>query len=69
MPDEPVPLLGEKQYEVVGRNVTLASATGEKHEVGTTLALNLTAEQEAFYVDGGHLKVVAAKGGGKGKEE
>jgi hypothetical protein len=63
MPDEPVPLLGEKEYEVVGPHAVHGAKTGEK------VTLNLSAEQESFYVEGGHLKVVAAKGGTTKKEE
>ena len=57
MPDEPIPTLGEREYEVVGRNSVHGAKTGEK------VTLDLTAEQEDYYVNGGHLKVVAKKGG------
>jgi hypothetical protein len=56
MPDAPVPTLGKKEYEVVGRNAVFGAKTGE------TLTLDLTEEQEQFYLNGGHLKVTAKKG-------
>lgn len=57
MPDEPVPTLGEKEYQVVGPRTVLGNEPGAKFKA------DLTAEQESFYVDGGHLKVVEKKGG------
>lgn len=57
MPDEPVPTLGEKEYEVAGAHAVLGNEPGSKFKA------DLTAEQESFYVDGGHLKVAEKKGG------
>ena len=60
MPDEPIPTLGRKTYVVVGPHEVHGTKNGE------TVELDLTAEQEAFYVNGGHLAV--AKTGKKAKE-
>lgn len=51
MPDAPPELLGEKEYKVVGPHPVWGT------EPGGVISLNLTAEQEDFYVGGGHLKV------------
>lgn len=56
MPDEPVPTLGKKTYEVVGRNAVEGVATGG------TLTLDLTQEQHDYYVNGGFLKVAKTTG-------
>lgn len=57
MPDAPPELLGEKEYKVVGPRAVFGYPPGQ------TATLNLTQEQETYYVNAGHLKVTAKKGG------
>lgn len=61
MPDAPVETF-ERTVKVVGRNAVMGHATGE------TFTATLTAEQEQFYVTGGHLEVVGALTGRKREE-
>lgn len=62
MPDAPVPTLGKKQYEVIGPHAVHGT------DPGGTVTLDLTAEQEQFYLDGGHLKIVAKQSDATKKE-
>lgn len=55
MPDEPVPTLGKTEYKVVGPHAVFGAKPGD------TVTLDLTAEQEAFYVNAGHLKATTQK--------
>lgn len=53
MPDPPVEQF-DRTMKVIGRNAVRGHATGE------TFSDKFTAEQENFYVTGGHLEVVGA---------
>lgn len=53
MPDEPVEVF-ERTVKVIGRNAVMG------HQTGETFSVQLTAEQENFYVTAGHLEVIGA---------
>ena len=53
MPDPPVETF-ERTVKVVGRNAVMG------HPAGETFTVTLTAEQENYYVAGGHLEIVGA---------
>jgi hypothetical protein len=62
MPD-PEPERTKKEWRVAGRNAVLG------HKQGETFTAEMTAEEEAFYVDAGHLKEVKRRTTEQGKEE